>query len=56
MPQRNVNINKARKLFDKMPQRNAVSGNAMFVGYAQNEFFKDVLEIFELMKHFGTFS
>ncbi|XP_057830817.2 pentatricopeptide repeat-containing protein DOT4, chloroplastic [Cryptomeria japonica] len=48
-------IYKARELFDKMPQRNLVSWNAMIAGYAQNGFCKDALETFELMKHSGTY-
>ncbi|XP_057873038.2 pentatricopeptide repeat-containing protein At5g39350 [Cryptomeria japonica] len=49
------NIEKARELFDKMPQRNVVSWNAMIAGYAQNGFCNDALKIFELMKHSGTY-
>ncbi|XP_057837778.2 pentatricopeptide repeat-containing protein At1g11290, chloroplastic [Cryptomeria japonica] len=48
-------IDKARKLFDRMSQRDVVSWNAMIAGYAQNGFCKDALEIFELMKHSGTY-
>ncbi|XP_057834761.2 pentatricopeptide repeat-containing protein At2g39620-like [Cryptomeria japonica] len=47
-------INKARELFDKMPQREVISWNAMIAGYAQNGFCKDALKIFELMKQSGT--
>ncbi|XP_057873705.2 pentatricopeptide repeat-containing protein At4g30700-like [Cryptomeria japonica] len=47
-------IQKARELFDKMPERNTISWNAMIVGYAQNGFCKDSLKLFELMKHSGT--
>lgn len=38
-----------------MPQRNVVSGNAMFVVYAHNGFCKDAFKIFELMKYFGIY-
>ncbi|XP_057816350.2 pentatricopeptide repeat-containing protein At1g11290, chloroplastic-like isoform X2 [Cryptomeria japonica] len=48
-------IDKARELFDKMPQRNVISWNAMIAGYAQNGLCKDALKIFELMKHSGTY-
>ncbi|XP_057816438.2 pentatricopeptide repeat-containing protein At3g12770-like [Cryptomeria japonica] len=48
-------IDKARELFDKIPQRNVVSWNAMIAGYAQNGFCKDALRIFELMKHSGIY-
>ncbi|XP_057845150.2 pentatricopeptide repeat-containing protein At3g12770-like [Cryptomeria japonica] len=48
-------IDKARVLFDRVPQRNVVSWNAMITGYAQNGFCKDALNIFELMKHSGTY-
>ncbi|XP_057816354.2 pentatricopeptide repeat-containing protein At3g12770 isoform X2 [Cryptomeria japonica] len=47
-------IDKARELFDKMPQRNVVSWNGMIAGYAQNGVCKDALKIFELMKQSGT--
>ncbi|XP_057854815.2 pentatricopeptide repeat-containing protein At2g13600 [Cryptomeria japonica] len=47
-------IDKARELFDRMPQRDAISWNAIIAGYAQNGFCKDALNIFELMKHSGT--
>ncbi|XP_059065244.1 pentatricopeptide repeat-containing protein At1g08070, chloroplastic [Cryptomeria japonica] len=40
-------IEKARELFDKMPQRNAVSWNAMITGYAQNGALNEALRIFE---------
>ncbi|XP_057837432.2 pentatricopeptide repeat-containing protein At1g11290, chloroplastic-like [Cryptomeria japonica] len=48
-------IYKARELFDRMPQRDAISWNAMIAGYAQNGFCKDALKTFELMKHSGTY-
>ncbi|XP_057813621.2 pentatricopeptide repeat-containing protein At2g13600 isoform X2 [Cryptomeria japonica] len=48
------NIHKARELFDRMPQRDVISWNAMIAGYAQNGFCKDALKLFELMKHSGT--
>ncbi|XP_057837814.1 pentatricopeptide repeat-containing protein At3g24000, mitochondrial-like [Cryptomeria japonica] len=47
-------IDKARELFDRMPQRDVISWTAMIAGYAQNGFCKDALKIFELMKHSGT--
>ncbi|XP_059069540.1 pentatricopeptide repeat-containing protein At3g12770-like [Cryptomeria japonica] len=48
-------IEKARELFDRMPQRDVISWNAMIAGYAQNGFSKDALKIFELMKHSATY-
>ncbi|XP_057873039.2 pentatricopeptide repeat-containing protein At3g12770 [Cryptomeria japonica] len=48
-------IDKARDLFDEMPQKNVVSWNAMIAGYAQNGFSNDAFKIFELMKHSGTY-
>ncbi|XP_057836735.2 pentatricopeptide repeat-containing protein At5g27110 [Cryptomeria japonica] len=48
-------IDKARELFDKMPQRNVISWNAMIAGNAQNGFCEDSLKVFELMKHSGTY-
>ncbi|XP_059069534.1 pentatricopeptide repeat-containing protein At3g24000, mitochondrial-like [Cryptomeria japonica] len=47
-------IDKARELFDRMPQRDIISWNAMIAGYAQNGSCKDALIIFELMKLSGT--
>ncbi|KAH9297551.1 hypothetical protein KI387_029233, partial [Taxus chinensis] len=48
-------IQKARKLFDKMSTRDAVSWSTMIAGYAMHGFHKDALELFELMKHSGTY-
>ncbi|XP_057832181.2 pentatricopeptide repeat-containing protein At5g27110-like [Cryptomeria japonica] len=47
-------IDKARKLFDKMPERNVVSWNAMIAGYAQNGFFEKALETFKQMQLAGV--
>ncbi|XP_057854729.2 pentatricopeptide repeat-containing protein At2g13600 [Cryptomeria japonica] len=47
-------IHMAREVFDQMSQKNVISWNAMIVGYAQNGFCKDALQLFELMKHSGT--
>ncbi|XP_057832149.2 pentatricopeptide repeat-containing protein At3g24000, mitochondrial-like [Cryptomeria japonica] len=48
-------IDRAHQLFDRMPQRDAISWNSMIAGYAQNGFCKDALETFELMKQSGTY-
>ncbi|XP_057837821.2 pentatricopeptide repeat-containing protein At3g16610-like [Cryptomeria japonica] len=48
-------IDKARELFDGMPQRDVITWNAMIAGYAQNGVCKDALKTFELMKHSGTY-
>ncbi|XP_057870927.2 pentatricopeptide repeat-containing protein At2g22070 [Cryptomeria japonica] len=42
-------IHKARKLFDKMPQQDAVSWNSIIVGYAQNGVLDEALRLFEEM-------
>ncbi|XP_057843691.2 pentatricopeptide repeat-containing protein At2g13600-like [Cryptomeria japonica] len=47
-------IQKARELFNKIPQRNVVSWNAMIAGYAVHGYSKDALELFESMKTSGT--
>ncbi|XP_057862807.2 pentatricopeptide repeat-containing protein At1g56690, mitochondrial [Cryptomeria japonica] len=47
-------IQKARELFDKMPNKNLISWNAMIAGYAQNGFCMDALKLFQLMKYSGT--
>lgn len=44
----------ARQVFDKMPQRNAVSWNAMISGYAQNGHAKEALALFKKMR-LGSF-
>eukprot|EP01018_Ginkgo_biloba_P003095 Gb_21016 [translate_table: standard] len=43
------NIEKARDLFDKMPQRSVVSWNTMIAGYAQNKHFDQALNVFDKM-------
>eukprot|EP01018_Ginkgo_biloba_P031778 Gb_10324 [translate_table: standard] len=42
-------IEKARKVFDKMPNRNVVSWNTMVAGYAQNGQVDDALKLFQRM-------
>eukprot|EP01018_Ginkgo_biloba_P000317 Gb_38242 [translate_table: standard] len=42
-------IEKARVVFDKMPQRNAVSWTAIIAGYAQNGIVDEALKLFENM-------
>eukprot|EP01018_Ginkgo_biloba_P001598 Gb_35887 [translate_table: standard] len=39
----------ARQMFDKMPQRNVVSWNAMIAGYAQNRCVDEALKLFQKM-------
>jgi pentatricopeptide repeat protein len=40
----------ARRLFDKMSERNVVSWNAMISGYTQNGYFKEALTLFNRMQ------
>ncbi|XP_059069535.1 pentatricopeptide repeat-containing protein At1g11290, chloroplastic-like [Cryptomeria japonica] len=47
-------IDKARELFDKMPQRNVFSWTALISGYAQNGFADKALETFKQMKLAGV--
>ncbi|XP_057873030.2 pentatricopeptide repeat-containing protein At1g11290, chloroplastic isoform X2 [Cryptomeria japonica] len=47
-------IDKARQLFDRMPQRDVVSWNAMIAGYAQNGFGEKALETFKQMELAGV--
>ncbi|XP_059076417.1 pentatricopeptide repeat-containing protein At2g13600 [Cryptomeria japonica] len=42
-------INKARELFEKMPQRNMVTWNAMITGYTQNGVLDEALKLFKEM-------
>ncbi|XP_059067789.1 pentatricopeptide repeat-containing protein At2g13600-like [Cryptomeria japonica] len=49
-----ASIQKARVLFDKMPQKSVISWTAMIAGCAMHGYSKDSLELFELMKHSGT--
>eukprot|EP01018_Ginkgo_biloba_P024010 Gb_22311 [translate_table: standard] len=42
-------IKNAQQVFEKMPERNAVSWNAMISGYAQNGYVDDALNLFHKM-------
>ncbi|XP_057835668.1 pentatricopeptide repeat-containing protein DOT4, chloroplastic [Cryptomeria japonica] len=42
-------LEKARKLFDKMPRRNMVSWNTIISGYAQNGYLDEALKLFQEM-------
>ncbi|KAJ9564251.1 hypothetical protein OSB04_000217 [Centaurea solstitialis] len=44
-------IETAKKVFDKMPEKNEVSWTAMIQGLAENGFAKETLELFEAMKN-----
>jgi pentatricopeptide repeat protein len=44
------NLEVARQLFDKMPERDVVSWNAMIAGYAQNGFPNEALRLFDEMQ------
>eukprot|EP01018_Ginkgo_biloba_P036669 Gb_31699 [translate_table: standard] len=44
----------ARRVFDKMPQRDEVSWNAMIAGYAQSGYGDDALKLFNDMQLAGT--
>eukprot|EP01018_Ginkgo_biloba_P002598 Gb_38504 [translate_table: standard] len=46
-------IEKARDLFDRMHQRNAISWTAMIAGYAMHGCGKEALKLFEQMQHAG---
>eukprot|EP01018_Ginkgo_biloba_P002747 Gb_11036 [translate_table: standard] len=46
-------LEKARDVFDKMNQRNAISWTAMIGGYAMHGCANEALELFEQMQHFG---
>ncbi|XP_057814057.1 pentatricopeptide repeat-containing protein At3g09040, mitochondrial-like [Cryptomeria japonica] len=45
------NIDKARKLFDNIPQKNVVLWTAMIAGYAQIGFYDEALKLFKEMPH-----
>ncbi|XP_057837438.2 pentatricopeptide repeat-containing protein At3g24000, mitochondrial-like [Cryptomeria japonica] len=49
-----VSIDKARKMFDRMPQRNVFSWNTMIAGYAQNGYVENALETFKQMQFAGV--
>lgn len=42
-------VQKAREVFDKMPQRNVVTWTAMIAGYAQDGFINEALQLFKKM-------
>jgi len=47
-------ISHARKLFDKMPQRNMHSWNIMIASYTHNSMYFDALTVFEAFKRCGV--
>ncbi|XP_057852302.2 pentatricopeptide repeat-containing protein At4g13650-like isoform X2 [Cryptomeria japonica] len=47
-------IDKARELFDRMPERDVFSWNTMIVGYTQNGFVEKALETFKQMQLAGV--
>ncbi|CAN0847785.1 Pentatricopeptide repeat-containing protein At2g33680 [Linum grandiflorum] len=44
-------VQEARKVFDGMPQRNAVSWSTMVSGYASHRLVEDTLEFFKVMRY-----
>eukprot|EP01018_Ginkgo_biloba_P038447 Gb_32439 [translate_table: standard] len=48
------NIDDARQLFDRMPERDEVSWNAMIAAYARHERGEEALKLFLQMQHAGT--
>ncbi|XP_042510640.1 pentatricopeptide repeat-containing protein At1g11290, chloroplastic-like [Macadamia integrifolia] len=46
-------INAAQRLFDRMPNRNVVSWNALISGYSHNGFGEEVICLFKLMQRNG---
>ncbi|KHN08393.1 Pentatricopeptide repeat-containing protein [Glycine soja] len=48
------NVKSAREVFDKMPERNAVSWSAMMAAYSRVSDFKEVLALFTEMQNEGT--
>lgn len=44
------NLTYARRIFDTMPERSAITWNAMLVGYSKHGMGREVLEIFTLMR------
>lgn len=46
-------VDEARELFDRMPERNSVSWNAMIAGYVQCGRFKNAFELFSRMRTEG---
>ncbi|XP_057826060.1 pentatricopeptide repeat-containing protein At4g39530 [Cryptomeria japonica] len=47
-------MDRARKVFDKMPERDVVSWNVMTAGYAQNGKFDEALKLIEQMQAVGV--
>lgn len=46
-------VDEARELFDRMPERNSISWNAMIAGYVQGARFKLAFELFDRMRTEG---
>ncbi|XP_055805837.1 pentatricopeptide repeat-containing protein At3g20730-like [Solanum dulcamara] len=44
----------ARKMFDKLPERNVVSWTALLSGYSQNGYSKEALDVFVAMRREGV--
>ncbi|XXG81176.1 hypothetical protein AAC387_Pa09g1873 [Persea americana] len=47
-------LENARKVFDKMPERTIIAWNAMIAGYEQNGLAKEAVETFYLMREAGV--
>lgn len=47
-------LDAARKVFDNLPSKNLISWNTMLVGYAQNGFGREALEVYDMMQISGV--
>ncbi|GAA0145597.1 hypothetical protein LIER_05759 [Lithospermum erythrorhizon] len=54
MYSRLIKLDEARKVFDKMPEKDVVSWNSLMSGYSANGYFEDALDVFRMSRKEGV--